>query len=157
MHMTIGALVFASSRDDAIDKATTIFEWLVERQKFDYYNIEQDGAHKAISKKGKETIEILEKHTQQELCRNLDIIRDGLETFTNEDIWNEKDNKKLSGSTTIIRHCMYCAGMYHGHSLFLYDQDGCGIQSKSHLNSILDKWNGKYTDDLWVVTANVHY
>ena len=50
-------------------------------------------------------------------------------------------------------------GDYRGAGVWMYDSDGEGIKSRSHLNNVLNKWDAKNLQDqkVFVVPADVHY
>lgn len=167
MHMTIRAIVYADSREEAISSAERIFQELTENEKpFDYYSLgNRDGsqadAFRASSIEGKKLIErgmeltIRDfKHGLEEIRKHIDkplevLMEDGPET---NHLWRY--------------HC-YQLGRYRGPAVWMYDQDGEGIRDPAHLEHVLTKWCCLHEDkgqpnpydslEIWVVPADVHH
>jgi hypothetical protein len=158
-------------------------------------------AARADSPKGKRLIDEGMKFTRDSFMRNLKTIREGLANFSDDELFEEKLNPQAitqrefdiaTGQMShrwqydpqMIKHYMYCCGRYEGPDIFLYDQDGVGIRTPSHLNDVLNKWRSLYGDlsdedakhlssfdweknrkrvnpykdlVLWVVPADVHF
>ncbi len=172
MHMTILALTFANTKEDARSEAETIFERLCENQHpFDYYTTMD--TYRATSPKGNALINEGMEWTWREFRANLKHVKEILSCMTEEEIFNEnltKDKEvsfaKKNFVPSIARYYFYQIGKYEGSTIWLYDQDGAGIQHKGHLNDVLNKWESVYKDEktnpykgmkLWVTTADVHY
>jgi len=169
MHQVITVIVYAENKNEALDKAKTIFERLCENQyPFDYFTtFDEDGIGTsgkdrwgnlpavtlAISKKGKELIEQGIKFTKDEFMENLKIIRKLLKKKTDKELF-EKD-----GGVEMFRFSCYQIGRHRGSSVWLYDNDGEGITDPEHLKNVLKKWNDKSYRGLkiYVVPADVHY
>lgn len=176
VHMVIRAIVYAKTRDGALDKAKAIFDGLIERGTFDYYTTFDDTTTKssgrarwgrlptcikADNRKGKELIEQGMKFTKEEFMRNIKEVRKALNEETNERLFERKTNDYFFKS-----RCHWI-GMYEGSTIWLYDDNGCGIKDDEHLKNALSKWKclnenkGKespYKDlDVWVCPADVHY
>lgn len=158
MYMHIRALVYANSRLEAIATAEEdVFVVLTTGQHapFDSYHVDSQ-AISADSAKGQGDIAESLILTKAALFRNLEEVRDGLRSLTNEGVY--------TAGGAGLRHSLYKAGQYQGSEIFLYDQDGEGIRNRKHLDNVLSKWvcndNGKpnpYANvDIWVVSAKVH-
>jgi hypothetical protein len=173
MHMTIRAIVYAKTYEEAINSAEGVFNGLSgERgEPFDYYNIYDEDGARADTKKGRELIAKGMESTRSTLFENLANIRHGLSQLSDEDIWTmvskrEDEDDQLCLDAGMLRHFMGKAGQYNGSGVFVYDRNGVGIRDPKHLRRAL-KWtclyedNGKpnpYTSlDVWVIPADVHY
>lgn len=177
MHMGISALVFANSEEEALSKAETVFERLVENGNyFDYYKIlngqeDMPIAIRADSAEGKKIIQDSMNATKFDFMSNIKIIRELLESHTDEMLFSEKQNlfedQGKGSEVDMFRHYCYCIGEYRGPNVWLYDQDGEGIRTKKHLEHVLSKWGSPDTEataknpfaelDLWVISADVHF
>jgi hypothetical protein len=169
MHMLIAAIVEADGKEEAMTKAASVFEDLVDEGIFDYYNLFVDeGAKKrwgmlspAVrleSDEGKQLLDRLLKATKENLFENLKAIRELLQEYSDEDIWFGDDfdslptekkvyrllkqgDKKVDfeKSVRFLRYCCRAVGSYVGNSIYLYDETGDGIRSLTELNYILKK------------------
>jgi hypothetical protein len=167
--MTIRAIVYAKTYEEAIDSAEVVFDGLSgEGQSFDYYSIYQEDAARADTKEGRELIAKGMELTQSQLYENLAKVRRGLSQLSDEDIWEGVVNvHDLCLDAEMLRFFMRKAGQYTGSSIFIYDKDKEGIRDPQHLHRALTKWACLYEDaskpnpsfglDVWVVPADVHF
>ena len=171
MHMLICAIVYARDEEEALERGETIFESLVERGIFDYFdspkerwgdvpavvNIEHPDAKKLIN-------DAMDKMWRN-FKENITVVRKLLDAYTDEEIFEERAKvEKISSQEgfdpiRIARYYFLCVGRYEGPDVFLYDDDGEGIRTHEHLKNVLNKWDDeKYKDlDIWVVPADVHF
>jgi hypothetical protein len=163
MHMLVYALVEASSQEDALSNATTVFDRLVgaraqSRAVFDYYTTFDDTessvsgparfgdlpvAARVDSEIGQALLERGWAATKQEFERHLERVRAGLDQYSVEEIMRDED---------LVRHACHQLGAYEGSMIFLYDEHATGIRHRDQLDRVLDD-----TEDCWIVPADVHY
>jgi hypothetical protein len=175
MHMVIRAIVYADDEEEALERAREIFERLTENSRpFDYFKMfdepgssvsgrgrwgELPACVEASSKEGKKLIKEGMKYTRDEFMRDVKIVRKALKDRTDLQLFNSRYDKEM------VRYRFYCLGQDKGASVWLYDNDGEGIQEGSHLRDVLSKWKtlhkGKENPYLfkrvWVVPADVHF
>ena len=177
MHMVIQAIVVATSKDAALNKARTVFEGLTgDGNPFDYYTMfDEEGSVvsgkgrygnippvlKVNTKAGKAMIAWGFKATKDEFLKHMKRIRAGVTAWTDEAIMEELDIPGIPIEDTpyLVRHSMNCAGRYEGPSIWQYDQDGSGIRTQHTLDKVLDNYGDplKKGEALYVVPADVHY
>jgi hypothetical protein len=162
MHMLIRAIVYANSKIEAKDKATAIFERLVEKGDFDYYSLATSNRSRwyvdielASSKNGKMLIRNGMSATKSDMVQALDEIRKIVTTQNNETIWRSQRDRNM------FQHQCHIVGQYSGNYVYVYDDDGAGIKTPGHLRSVLTKWqhqtNQYQHKDIYVVCADVHW
>lgn len=164
MHMVIRAIVYAKNEEEALDNARSTFESLVNANTFDYYQMFDDegtpvsgkgrwgeipAVALATSKEGKKLIEDGIKYTEDEFDYAFRGIKESI----------DKPRAELVADIGSFRYWCYIIGQYSGSSVFLYDNDGCGIRSRDTLDKVLNKWDSEeYKDlDVYVVPADVHH
>ena len=161
-HMTIKAIVYVPDKAGAVARAETIFRGMADGDwaPFDWCGVAR-APHTADSTVGKRLIEEGMEFTVGAFKANLASIREQI---------NLPDEELMAGGqrpNRLFRHYCYLAGQYHGGTIYLYDDDGEGIQDPEHLDNALDKWRSLYeksgkanphaNDKVWVVPVNVHY
>lgn len=175
MHRVIRAIVYAQNKDEALSKAKGVFEGLCEDRIFDYHTtFDTAGSSmsgrgrwgnitpiaRVDSEKGKKLVDEGMEATKQEFLKNIKIIRAVLKKKTNTELFQNDYDKKM------FRHRCYVLGQYRGYSVWLYDNDGTGIRTPSHLKNVLNKWacldkEGKENPykglNVYVVPADVHF
>ncbi len=195
MHMIIRACVYAKNEEDALDKAKVIFERLCGEggQPFDYYKtFDEEGSPVsgkgrwgnitpvalATSQEGKKLIDEGMKYTKDNFMEYIKKVRDNLKVYSDEELFEEEVtndktkviqrlNENNNSDLSMFKYYCNCVGQYRGSNIFLYDNDGEGINKGSHLRDVLDKWKFLYEKkgepnpykDLkcYVVPADVHY
>lgn len=177
MHMLIGVIVFSLDRDGALIEANSVLNGLCENgHPFDYFSL-NDGIWEDVplvieadSQEGRRVIERLWSETKTELLEAIEMARLALDNLTPDQIIEEEippeKVTKLSGLLGMPRFWFQKVGAFKGPSVYLYDKDGEGIRSETHLKNCLSKWSCLYGSneenpyrDLtsFVVTADVHY
>jgi len=173
MHITIRAIVYAKTYEEAIDAAEEVFDGLSgEDKSFDYYGIYKKDVARADTREGRELIAKGMQQTQTRLYGNLAEVRHGLSRLSDEDIWmgvNKQDDTddRMCLSAHMLRFFMGEAGQYRGSAISIYDADGEGIRDPHHLHNALTQWACLYEDaskpspyaglDVWVVPSDVHF
>jgi hypothetical protein len=183
MHMTIRAIVYARTYEEAINNAEEVFNRLSgEDKSFDYYNIYKKDGARADTEEGRKLILEGMERTQSILYENLAKVRHGLSQLSDEDIWmmvsksEDEDvpalhldsmDERLCLDAHMLRFFMGEAGQYRGSGIFIYDDDVEGIRDPKHLHRALTKWACLYQDagklnpyaglDAWVIPADVHF
>jgi len=165
MHTIIYAIVVAESKEDALGLGKSVFDQLVgvgqhSTPVFDYYTTfddhsstvsgparygEKPSAVPINDPRGARMLHRGWKYTKAEFDRNMNNIREGLETYSNEEIREDID-------ADMVRYYMDCVGQYRGPSIRLYSEHGEGIRNRRNLDQILEG-----SDDLWIVPADVHF
>jgi len=175
MHALIYAIVYAHNEEEALEKAKNIFADLVERNVFDYFatfdmtpfsprdrwgNIPavMNALHPDAMKRISDAMDM----TWKEFKENITTVRKLLDTYTDEEIFEEEakvEKSKEFNPIHIARHYFDCVARSEGPGVFLYDNDGAGITSRRVLKYVMNKWNDKeYEDlDIWLVPADVHF
>lgn len=164
MHMVIRAIVYAKSEEEALDNARSTFESLVNDNTFDYYQMFDDegtpvsgkgrwgeipAVALASSEEGKKLIEDAIKYTEDEFDYAFKGIKESI----------DKPRAELMADFGSFRSWCYIIGQYNGSSVWLYDNDGCGIRCVETLGRVLNKWDSDEYKDLnvYVVPADVHH
>lgn len=161
--MIIYAIVDASAQDEALAAGRAVFDRLVGttpygRTVFDYY-VTFDTDETAVagqarwgkrpvaapvgSQDGAAMLEQGWEATKTEFERNLDCVKEALETLSDDEIMRGVD---------LSRHAFYRVGAYDGPSIFLYDEYANGIRHRDQLDRVLDEG-----ENLWIVPADVHF
>lgn len=176
-HQIIKIICFAKNKEEAREKAEEILnENLVGDYKpFDYgtfFNEESSISGKsrwgnitpvclADSKEGKKFINEGMKATKDIFMEMIKQVRKHIEFYSNEELFEEEimDTKKkiiLSlddeenndlDRISMFKHYCFCLGQYQGTEIFLYDNDGEGINNTQHLRNVLNKWKTIYEDE----------
>jgi len=164
MHMIIRNIVYANSGSEAISKARNNMDNLCEGQyPFDYYDTFDNGGtsywgdrlqpvSEISTAEGRKLVVDGWRNTLRDMRYHLQEIRKITENKSDlEIIQSLKDSH--------LQYHYYSIGMYQGSVVWMYDSDGEGIKSRSHLNNVLNKWDAKNLQDqkVFVVPADVHY
>lgn len=163
MHMIICALVEASTAEQALAAGQHVFDRLVgfgpgSSSIFDYYVTFESECSRVAGKgrwgdlpiaapvnsqAGHRLVENGWQATRAVFDRNLDRVKEAIESFSDEEILHDKG---------FSRHAFYKVGSYEGPEIFLYDEAGDGVRTRRRLETIVTGG-----EDLWVVPADVHY
>ena len=189
MHKLIGVIVYAYDEEEAIDDAAAILGKIVRRGDYDYYILLGDEyttrrwgnlnlVYRADSEDGKKLINDLMNKTFNEFKEKLNIVRKILETFSDEEIFEEQPNdikhialnmaqkkewNSLLHHLSLIKHYFYCLCDYSCQNAYLIDNYGEPIHSFNRLKRVLEKWRSSngwtpYEDmNVYIVPADVHY
>ncbi len=148
--MKIGIIVYEEDVERATQKATDILTELC------------DHCHdallcmKADSKKGQEFIKDRMATQERSFKNNLTSLRKHLENYTNDELWNQR-YADAAVDCIEMHHRAWQVGQYAGSSIYLYDDDGEGIQEPTHPKNVLEKWpclNVSEYDDLTVYVVS---
>lgn len=179
MHMIIRAIVYANDKNEALIQAKNVFNSLTENQEpFDYYTLFNNNESQvsgkarwgnltpvalASSKEGKKLIDGGMKATREAFDMSIKAIREGIEKYTDDQLFENKD-VEVGGMRGMFKYFTNIVGKHRGSDIFLYDNDGEGINSNENLKDVLSKWerNGEVDSDykhlkVFVVPADVHY
>jgi len=171
MHMIIRNIVYATSKQEALDKAEDNMYYMIGddgNAPFDYYSTFNTGANSYWGDKYKPVSTIKSKEGRKLVC-------DGWRSTLQEMRQHVKSVKKhFRGKSPIdflesnyLQYHLSQLGEYRGSSCWLYDDDGEGIKRRKHLNNVLSKWDEMYkvkgevnphkNDSIFVVPADVHF
>lgn len=168
MQQNIGIIVYANNDNEALDKAESILESLIEKHVFAGYE-EPLIPMLADSKEGKKVIKTRMKDTRREFMENITELRAILKRYSNEYIFK---NEHIPGSKKdefvfMPRYRAFLVGQYEGPSVFLYTHESAGIRTPKTLRNALDKWSCNYKKNpetnpykdkkVWVVSAEVTF
>lgn len=179
MHQIIRTIVYAKTKENALEEAERVFGGLCGEDKvFDYYTLFNDNTSKVSGKarwgelppvvlaKGKEGKKLINEGfetTKKSFMDNIKSIKKLINNFSDEELFEGKSKEKTKEEINLYMFKFYChcAGMYKGIEIFLYDSDGEGIRDSRHLKNALNKWvsvvGNKYKDlKIWVIPADVH-
>ncbi len=136
----------------------------------------------ADSKEGKKLINRGIKATKDNFMEMIKKIRKHLDFYSDEELFEEEvkdtkkkiilsldddkeDNNELKWLRQFKYYC-YCLGEYRGTNIWLYDNDGEGIQNTKHLKDVLNKWKCLYEDEgkenpsknlnIYIIPIDVH-
>lgn len=129
---------------------------------------EKPSVVKADSIEGKKLINNGMKNTKDEMKSALKEIRELINSFTDEELVEgeiidakkkviielKNEGDEARGKLGMFQHYCNCFGEYEGSCIFVYDNDGSGIRTNSHLNDALNKWNDG--QQVWVIPVDVH-
>lgn len=160
MHMTIGAIVYASTAGGARSRAGSVFEGLVgEDEPFDYYTVLADETRRANSRKGRSNIDSLMAVTKEHFMANIERLRKALSQMSNEEAFS-------AAGEFSVKYQAYDLGKSAGSGVHLYTLNSIGITTAEMLEEILTKRHGpkgvldwrpqEIDDDVWIVLADVH-
>jgi len=172
MHMIIRNIVYARSKQEALDKAEDNMYYMIGddgNAPFDYYSTFNTGANSYWGDKYKPVSTIKSKEGRKLVC-------DGWKFTLQEIRRHVKAVKKyFRGKSPLnfletdgyLQYHLNQLGEYRGSSCWLYDDDGEGIKTRKHLNNTLSKWDEMYkvkgevnphkNDSIFVVPADVHF
>jgi hypothetical protein len=179
MHMIINALVVAKSAEEAVEKASEVFERITgDGQPFDYYEVfdnpgspvsgagrwgEQPAALKIGTNEGNKALADAMAATRRDFMDALKRVKRAIRAFKDEELYQGKTNnnldKKKDYDLSLFRFACYQVGQYKGSQVWVYDQDGAGIREDQHLQRALSNWDQPIPDvsAVWIVPADVHY
>lgn len=123
----------------------------------------------ADSKDGKKFIDEGMKATKDSFIESVKGIRRIIDKYSDEELFEEKrmsiKGKILDELDTERNNNLglgyfryYCrnSGASRGSNIFLYDDDGEGIDTTSHLKKVLNKWGKEDKRKVYVVPVDVH-
>ncbi len=197
MHQVIRIICYADTSEEARGKAENILNRLCgeDGQPFDYgtfFDEESSASGKsrwgnltpvclADSKEGKKLIDDGMKATKNSFMETIKSIREMINFYSDEELFDGelKDTKKKIifsledkkdenlNKLSMFKYFCSCLGQYEGTEIFLYDDDGEGIDNSKHLKNVLNKWKTIYEDEgkenpnkdkkAWVIPCDVHY
>lgn len=93
----------------------------------------------ANSTKGQQFIQCRLETQKLHFMDNLQHLRDHLAHTNDADLW-ERRYADANVDCICMRHRAWSVGQYEGRHIFLYDNDGAGLQEPDHLEDVLNKW-----------------
>ncbi len=183
-HQIIQIICYADNKKEARERAEIILNDNIvgDRQPFDYgtfFDEESDISGKsrwgkknpvmlADSKEGKKLIDMGMRDTKDEFKENLKNIRDIIDSYTDEELFEEEvltekskiiENLEEKKENMGIRYFKYYCnnlGQYTGTDIWLYDNNGEGIRNSKALKNVLNKWGEKNKQKVYLVPIDVH-
>lgn len=165
MHMLIRVLVPAVDSSEAVSTARYALDHLIgigdgASTAFDYYKTLDestaryrdhprygglDPALSLQSETGRQFLEDAVEAQEAWFHETLDKLRVKLESLDSESVMDDVD---------LTRFDCYRLGQFAGPSVWIYDQHGAGLRSRSAVEQHLEH---NSEDEFWVVPADVHY
>lgn len=182
MHSLIRMIVYADTKEQALEIAKENGLKLCERNYFDSYScFDNDFAIsrwgkmipvvKADSKIGKKLIKEGMKYTKNKLMEHLKFIRELLNKYSDEEIieqevtdvrkkilagLSDEGMKKEQSELLMVTYNFNCFGQYSGGGIFVYDADAEGIRTQAELRKVLECYN-RSKKIVWVVPMDTHF
>lgn len=159
MHYLVRLIVKADSATDALENADSYAQELVERGDFDWYDMNgRWGKSKAVrlsTETGTKMLIDAMQTIRNEFSDNINTVRYMLNTFTNEQIFNNDyssdEGKRPENVGFISRYSMGKAGNGQG---YIYSESyGGSIDSQKDLDFAL---KGENLKSLWVISVDFH-
>jgi hypothetical protein len=150
MHMIIRNIVYANSKGEALGKAKNNMDYLCEGQyPFDYYDTFDEGGTSYWGDR-------LQPVSEISTAEGRKLVVDGWKNTLRDMRYHLQEIRKITENKSDLS---FLVGDYRGAGVWMYDSDGEGIKSRSHLNNVLNKWDAKNLQDqkVFVVPADVHY
>lgn len=159
MHMVIRAVVPAESGNEAMGKASSVFDNLVEFDVFDYYTTfdetnptmsgrarygELPTVRQIESDEGRKLVEDGWFFQQEEKTENIIRIRELMDKYSLDEL--------VDTNPEMFQYYCYLVGQYKGSSIFLYNEWTEAISTITQYEDIWEK-----EEQMWVVPADVHY
>ena len=165
MHMLIRVLVPAADATEAVDAARFALDRLIgigegASTAFDYYKTLDestaryrdhpryaglDPAHRLSSTTGKQLLDDAIEAQATWFVETVATLREKLDRLEPAGVMDDVD---------LVRYDCYRLGQFAGPSVWIYDEHGAGLRSRSAVDRYVDDRN---PDSLWVVPADVHY
>ena len=164
MHMIIRNIVYANTKGEALGKAKNNMDYLCEGQyPFDYYDTFDNGGTSYWGDR-------LQPVSEISTAEGRKLVVDGWRNTLRDMRWHLQEIRKITENksdleiiqslkSSYLQYHYKSVGDYRGAGVWMYDSDGEGIKSRSHLNNVLNKWDAKNLQDqkVFVVPADVHY
>jgi hypothetical protein len=169
--MSIRAIVPASTKAEALEKAETVFERLTENQHpFDYFTMFN---HEGTSVSGKDRYEDMPYAVTITSPQGQRLLKGGMGANKREFLgfmvrlrkMMKASNEELFASADVagsldgkgwFRYVAFHLGQYAGSSIWLYDEHGSGIRNPEELAETL-KYAREEGKNAWIVPADVHF
>ena len=165
MHSKYYIIVYENNEKEALVKAINILNRLThESNSFDYFHDIQQPVN-VNSEEGKKLIEKGMNATEKEFYNAITKVRNTIENYTDKEIFNEQDQD--GNCLDLVRYYFGIVGMYKGPEIYMYDNDGEGIDNQNHLKSVLNKYASLYENkkranpykdkEIFVIPTMMHY
>ena len=165
MHMLIRVLVPAPDPTEAVGVARFALDRLIgigegASTAFDYYKTLNestaryrdhprygglDPAHRLSSETGKQLLDDAIESQSTWFVETVATLREKLDTLEPVEVMDDVD---------LVRYDCYRLGQFAGPSVWIYDEHGAGLRSRSAVDRYVED---RDSDSLWVVPADVHY
>ena len=162
MHITIGAIVVAKTKKEAVEMADSVFENLTgEHKPFDYHTTYKDEVYSLKTPAGANKVREMINGQFETFKHKLNRVREVLATCNDHEVFNERkdDGSSASGALSMVRHYFYNIGEYEGPSTYLYDHEGTGVRNYRQLERVIANYDHPFAkgEKLFLVLADVHY
>jgi hypothetical protein len=165
MHMLIRVLVPAPDPTEAVGVARFALDRLIgigegASTAFDYYTTLDestaryrdhprygglDPAHRLSSATGKQLLDDAIEAQATWFVETIATLREKLDTLEPIEVMDDVD---------LVRYDCYRLGQFAGPSVWIYDEHGAGLRSRSAVDRYIED---RDSDSIWVVPADVHY
>jgi hypothetical protein len=163
MHSFIGIITYGQNIGEARDKAKKLSDAMIGEVAYPFdYGGTSGETMLFSSQKGVKLVGQAMEATKKHFLYAINMVREHLEKFTNEDIAKSEnivyDEKDTTYNTGMARHWMFKAGQYKGGEICLYDNDGEGIRTPEHLDRVLKQWDKPVSGEkIYVTPFNMHF
>jgi len=160
--MVIRVIVYASSKEEALEKGKKVFTQLCEEKNFDYYTTFDKEGLVVAGKDKKGNLPVVAKLSSKEgkklISKGFCPMRKNFYYYLNKirKCLQEKSNKQLFEDSFLFRYYCHCLGQYSGTEIWLYNNDGKGIKNARELKLALNP-EGISKENIWIVPANVYF
>lgn len=173
MHILLRVLILADDKNEAEQKAQNFIENEYCNKEFDYCKLAEGNwgnnikTSKYNTKEGKQLIDEGLNYTKQEFLRNLKEIRKILEVYSDEEIFEEEEDKEKNINEKVVykldnkelpnlnvKYPFNCLGQYGGNNIYVYGENWGGITNNNDLKNFLKDID---LNELWVVPIDAHY
>jgi hypothetical protein len=165
MHMLIRVLVPAPDPTEAVGVARFALDRLIgigegASTAFDYYKTLDestaryrdhpryaglDPAHRLSSTTGEQLLDDAIEAQSTWFVETVRTLREKLDRLDSAEVMDDVD---------LVRYDCYRLGQFAGPSVWIYDEHGAGLRSRSAVDRYIED---RDADSLWVVPADVHY
>lgn len=135
--MKIGIIVYADDKPYANALGLEIITDLEQKEIFHGHS--DIIVMNAASKRGQQFIQDRLEAQKLHFMDNLKHLRDHLVHTSDEELW-QRSYADGNVDCICMRHRAWSVGQYEGRHIFLYGNDGEGIQEPEHLECVLNKW-----------------
>jgi len=151
MHMEIGIIVAAKSKQDARNRA----EDVELSRMFDY--VQDYGQSVPLhSKNGKARMQKYMQYNRENFLYNLATVKEALSKCTDDQLLQLETYPECDFGTDTFRWACHNLGQRGGTNCWLYDEDGAELPYPDKIKELTQRKPGKGLS-FYIVPVNVHY